>query len=359
MKATAGWAAVVVIFVCAVAAAQETRPHEKATSARQRPTTTESFVYVPDTVSPEAAAFLKTYTDPATLPPWPAADEVGGWKRAWEEREKNYEPSVRAALERYKNAVEKRELDGVPVLDIKSPRWKPSGNVLVYTHGGAHTFGSAHSTIPISALAADATGLRVISIDYTVAPVGKWERATDEVVAVFGALAKEGIDPKHIAIFGDSAGGALAAGSVLKMRDKGMPLPAAVVLWAPWADITDRGDTAVTLRHADPAYLYDRHLKHAADAFAAPADQHHPYVSPVYGDFSKGFPPTLIQVGTKEIFLSHSVRLYRAIDDAGRVAVLDVYEGMTHVFEPAIPDAPEGKAVMRKMRAFLKAHLQD
>jgi acetyl esterase/lipase len=247
----------------------------------------------------------------------------------------------------------------VAVLDIMPRGWKPGAKVLVYTQGGAHTFGSAHSTLPISALAANAMGLRVISIDYTVAPEGKWQRATDEVLSVFDALAKEGIDAKHVAIFGDSAGGALAAGSVLKMRDKRMPLPAAVVLWAPWADITDRGDTAVTLKHADPAYLYDRHLKHAADAFAAPADQKNPYVSPVYGDFSKGFPPTLIQGGTKEIFLSHFVRLYRAIDDAGGVAVLDPYEGMPHVFQPVLPDAPETRACLRKMQAFLKEHLKE
>jgi len=136
-------------------------------------------------------------------------------------------------------------------------------------------------------------------------------------------------------------------------------MPAAVVLWSPWADITDSGDTAVTLRHAEPTYLYDRHLKPPADAYADPKDQKHPYVSPVYGDFTKGFPPTLIQGGTKEIFLSHFVRLYQAIDQAGGTATLDVYEGMPHVFQPRLADAPEGKAALRKMAAFLKHHLGD
>jgi acetyl esterase/lipase len=228
----------------------------------------------------------------------------------------------------------------------------------VYIHGGAHTFHSAHSTLPISALVADATARRVISIDYTVAPQAKWQQASDQVLAVLQALEPE-VKIGDIALFGDSAGGALAAGSALKMRDKGMAMPAAIVLWAPWADITDRGDSATTLKHADPSYLYDKHLKPAADAYAAPRDQKNPYVSPVYGDFSKGFPPTLIQGGTREIFLSHFVRLYRAIDSAGGVAVLDLYEGMTHVFQPAIPDAPEGKACVAKMDKFLKLHLKD
>jgi epsilon-lactone hydrolase len=60
------------------------------------------------------------------------------------------------------------------------------------------------------------------------------------------------------------------------MRDKGFGMPAAVVLCSPWADITDSGDIAVTLKHAEPMYLYERHLKPSADAYADPKDQKHP-----------------------------------------------------------------------------------
>jgi acetyl esterase/lipase len=209
--------------------------------------------------------------------------------------------------------------------------------------------------------AAAATGLRVLSIDYTVAPRGKWQKVTDEVLTVFEALRKEGYRPKDLAIYGESAGGALAAGSVLKMRDQGREMPAAVVLWSPWADISNRGDSALTLKSFDPAHLYDKHLRPAADAYADPKDQQHPYVSPVYGDYSKGFPPTLIQGGTREIFLSHSVRLYRVIDAADGVAVLDLYEGMPHIFQvrPEMADAAETRAALKKMAAFLKRYLGE
>jgi acetyl esterase/lipase len=172
---------------------------------------------------------------------------------------------------------------------------------------------------------------------------------------------KDGFKLKNIAIYGESAGGALAAGAVLKMRDKGMGMPAAVVLWSPWADITNRGDSAITMKNYDPLCIYDKHLKRAADAYADPADQKHPYVSPVYGDYSKGFPPTLIQGGTRELFLSHFVRQYRAIDDAGGTAVLDLYEGMPHVFQmrAELAEAPETRAALKKMAAFLKKHLGE
>jgi acetyl esterase/lipase len=303
---------------------------------------------------------LQTLPDPATLPAWPAADDLAGWKRAWETGEAASAASVDAALKRFEPTLNESKLGGVPVLEITPRNYKPNGKLLVHAHGGAYALYSARSRLSSSAAAADATGLRVISIDYTRAPFAKWPQVIDEVLAVFAELQKQGHQFRDIAIYGESAGGALAAGAVLKMRDQNLGMPAAVVLWSPWADITNSGDSAVTLKRFDATHLYDRHLKHAADAYADPKDQKHPYVSPVYGDYSKGFPPTLIQGGTQEIFLSHFVRLYRAVDDAGGTAVLDLYDGMPHIFQlrTEMTDVTETRTAMMKMSGFLKRHLR-
>ena len=90
-----------------------------------------------------------------------------------------------------------------------------------------------------------------------------------------------------------------------------------------------------------------------------PGTRRIPYVSPVYGDYSKGFPPTLIQGGTKEIFLSDFVREYRAIDSAGGTAVLDIYEGIPHVFQGIFLGTPEAKQAMTKMKNFLRVYLAN
>ena len=87
-------------------------------------------------------------------------------------------------------------------------------------------------------------------------------------------------------------------------------------------------------------------------------DQKNPYVSPVYGDFKKGFPPTLIQGGTKEIFLSNFVRLYQALDTAGQTVKLDIYEGMPHVFQIKLPTSPESVTALKKMKVFLTKYLK-
>lgn len=321
---------------------------------------TKPFVVAPDTVSPEARKYLESLADPATQADWPAPDDVAGWKKTWAAGELANEPRVQATLKRFQPSVKELKLGGVPVLDVTPKGWKDNGQVLVHAHGGAYTMNSARSRLSSSVPAADATGLRVISIDYTVAPQGKWRKVTDEVLAVLRALQEGGYKLKDIAVCGESAGGGLMAGSVLRMRDQGLGMPGAVVLWSPWVDLTDRGDTAITLKNFDPAHRFDKQLGPSAAAYAAPKDHKNPYVSPVYGDYSKGFPPTLVQGGTREVFLSQFVRQYRAIDEAGGVAVLDLYEGMTHNFQlrPEMADAPEARAAFKKMTVFLKAHLR-
>ncbi|MFV0422976.1 alpha/beta hydrolase fold domain-containing protein [Oleidesulfovibrio sp.] len=318
-----------------------------------------SFVTVPSTVSAQAQAALRKMQDPNLQPELPDADDFSGWKAAQEGRELFGIAAQKAIVERLKPEVRQMQLGGVPVLEITPDAWQGSKKTVVYFHGGAYTFFSARSTLGTAAMIADVTGLRVVSVDYTLAPQAGWRQITGQAVAVLQALHKQGTAMNELAVIGDSAGGGLAAGAVLKMRDEGMQLPAAVVLWSPWSDITDTGDSYTTLKHAEPAYLYDKHLKKAAAAYAELPEQKHPYVSPVYGDYSKGFAPTLIQGGTKEIFLSNFVRQYQALDMAGVPVTLDLYEGMTHVFQAMMPDSAEAKTALEKTGRFLRLHLGE
>jgi acetyl esterase/lipase len=311
----------------------------------------------PATISPEARAALTAFSRAERSAPLPDPTDVEGWKEVQAQVEKKRAAAAARVVELYQPQIEERKLGGVPVLDIRPKDWRESGRVLVYAHGGAYTMYSARSRLPSAVPMAHDTGLRVIAVDYTLAPHAQWPEVTDQVIAVFQALKADGREWNDIAIYGESAGGGLAAGSVLKMRDKGLGMPAAVVLWSPWSDITSAGDTYRTLQEADPLLYYPQNLQHCAAAYAKPADQKNPYVSPVYGDYSRGFPPTLIQAGTKEIFLSNAVRHYQALDTAGIPAKLDLYEGMWHIFQVFNYDLPESKLARRKVRAFLEEHL--
>lgn len=328
--------------------------------ARVETTPQEHFLLnIPETISKEAQEFLRTLRDPGLSPPFPQPADVIGWKKLRDLVETDARMQSEAIVKRYAPTITEYMLGGIPVLDVRPRDWRDHGKVVVYTHGGAHVLYSAESTLGRAAIFANDTGHRVISVDYTLAPDAKFNQITEQIVTVFRALVKEDFRFEDILSYGDSSGGGLAASVILKMRDQRLGMPAAAVLVSPWVDVTRTGDTEFTLQHAEPNYLYDQHSKNAAAAYADPKDQKHPYASPVYGDFSKGFPPTLIQGGTKEILLSGFIRLYQALDTAGQTVKLDIYEGMPHNFASRIPDAPEAKVARKKIQDFVRHYFGE
>ncbi|MGH8529935.1 MAG: alpha/beta hydrolase [Nevskiales bacterium] len=317
-----------------------------------------SSYFIPQSISPQARAIYEkliplvvmrraVQTTPRTLAEFDA-------RRA--EAIASAEPKNAALLKKLNVTSADMRLGGISVVETRPPRYRDDGTVLIRVHGGGFVLDSARSSVGGDALMAIATGKRIVSVDYTVAPRGKWPLVTDEVISVYKALLAEGRRASSIGMFGDSAGGNIVAASVLKLRDQGLEMPGAIVLLSPATDLTQSGDTNTTLRYADPA-LGTEDLSVAAEQYADRTDWKNPYVSPVYGDFKKGYPPVLIQVGTKELLLSDSVRLYQAIKVAGGDAVLDVYEGMSHVFQSYMMDTPEQKAAYAEVQGFLSRYL--
>jgi acetyl esterase/lipase len=320
---------------------------QQAAEPKPKPDARPLRAYVPSSVSPEAAAIMNAHP-PGARPPVPSAATFGIFHQMGELAMRAHEGEVLTSLG---VTLQERKLGGVPTLEVLPKAYKDDGTVLIYVHGGGFILGSAHSSIGASGRMAAWTGKRVVSVDYTVAPEGKWHLVTDQVIAVYKAVLAQGVPASKIGMFGESAGASILSGTMFKIRDEGAPLPAALLLISPATDLTGAGDTRVTLADADPV-LWPAGIQPGIDAYAPPADQKNPYVSAAYGDFSKGYPPTLIIGGTKELLLSDMVRLERGIRDAGGDVRLELYEGMPHVFPGLVLNAPEGKSAMREMLAF-------
>lgn len=291
------------------------------------------------------AGAMPSPPQPVTADDWAAASAAGAAA---------VEPFVAQQFDALGATCARDQLGGVPVLRVKPPQLR-STVPLFYTHGGGYVSNTADSTRSMAALLACAAGQEVISVDYQLAPVGNWETITDEVIRAWTALLDSGVDARGVCWFGDSAGGGLAAGTTLKLRDRSLPMPAALLLLSPWSDLTGSGDTAVTLDAWD-LLLRKEQLDPMARAYAAPEHQRHPYASPAFGDFREGFPPTLIQCGTREIVLSDSVRLYQAIRRDRMVAELDIYEGMPHVFQALLPQSEETRTALERAVEFFRRH---
>jgi len=144
--------------------------------------------------------------------------------------------------------------------------------------------------------------------------------------------------PADLVISGASGGGNLAAAVPLKMRDLGIPLPAAIGLFTPEVDLTESGDTFRTNEDID--VVLRRGLPVLNALYANGADLAHPYLSPLFGDFTKGWAPTFIQTGTRDVFLSIWAELH-------------VGEAMPH---GGFGGAPEDLEIRQEFLRFLAAH---
>ncbi len=312
--------------------------------------------YIPGSISPEAAAIYERYRAILLAPRQKPMTTPEEYKALYDQNEKSMMPRTNAVLKQSGATATDRIMGGTPVIEVKPKDYTDDGTVLLYVHGGGWVIGSASSTLGDAITMAAATGKRVISVEYTVAPKGKWQRVTDQVLAVYKTLLKEGTPARHIGLFGGSAGGNIVAGVTFKIRDQGLGLPAALFLNCPAVDLTNTGDSRVTLADADPI-LNPAMVMPSIAQYVDSADVKNPYVSPIYGDFAKGWPPTLIQGGTKEWLLSDFVRIYQAIKTAGGTAELDLYEGMPHGFSAIFASAPEGKAALREEVTFWQTYL--
>jgi len=139
------------------------------------------------------------FTREAREMPMPKSDDTGGWVEAQAGVEATFAPMSEAVVNQYEPQIESRTLGGIPVIDIKPKNWHASQKILLYTHGGAYTLFSAQSTLSSSVPVAADTGLRVISIDYSLAPQANWHQITDQVVTVFQALIEDGYSSENIA----------------------------------------------------------------------------------------------------------------------------------------------------------------
>lgn len=332
--------------------------HAAPVAAAECPPNPDLRFRVPDSVSKQAAAKLCViYAQAQARPPMPALKTIEDFDRL----NAAIEASAVPASQKFADAMHVRSvretIGGVSVLRIVPPNAQRGRAPLVYIHGGGYIVLSALSMQVLPSLLGKALGREIISIDYTLAPRGNVNTISDQVIAVWRALIASGNDPRAMGLFGDSAGGNMAAAFTLKMRDQGVPLPGALYLLSPGADLTMIGDTVATIGPYDPM-LEAQDFKMYLDAYAAGTDVRHPYISPLFGDYTKAFPPTLIQAGTRELLLSEAVREYQAIRGGGHEAVLDLYEGMPHVFPAALVNTPESDTAISGAADFFNKHLR-
>ena len=224
---------------------------------------------------------------------------------------------------------ENASLGGVPGETVSVRGGGPASLVILYLHGGGYCTGSPLTHRALTGHLARRCRARVFVPDYRLAPEHPFPAGLDDAVAAYRALLVDGIAPGKIVVAGDSAGGGLAVATALRLRESGQPLPRSLVLFSPLTDLTreypeapPRGEVMLT-----PAWL-----RECARSYVATGDAGDPLISPVAADL-RGLPPTLIQVGTDELLLPDSRRLFERLRSAGVRAELHEFPARWHVFQ--------------------------
>ena len=271
--------------------------------------------------------------------------------------------SSRKSLEERRKAIdhlghvilqESNEPQTIPVyLDTLLLEWilpeteiDPS-KVILYLHGGAYVQKTPEFHKRYTKSIADDSGIRVLMVDYRLAPEHPFPAALEDATKAYHWLLTQGYKSNNIALAGDSAGGGLAAAIIIQSKENGEELPACVVMLSPWLDLTGSGNSIVRLAKVD-AQLNWKTLRISAKSYYGDYPPDFPLISPLYANL-KGFPPTLIIAGGHEILLDDSIRFAdRAVMSNVDVELL-VEPKMGHawsIFEMVIPEAQKANEIM-------------
>jgi acetyl esterase/lipase len=291
------------------------------------------------------------------LPPPKTTEE---WKALSEQSVSSEQASARELAklrEHFGVTVVPKILGGVRCYEV-TPKFVSLRNrdrLILNLHHGGFIWGGGESGTEWAIELAGLMGYRVLVVDYRLLPDHPFPAALDDAVSVWKEVIKA-TKPSNIAVLGGSAGGGLVLSLIQKVKSDHLPLPGAVVSISPsTADLSKTGDSYYTNDGVDGTISYDGFWEAAHKLYANGRDLKDPLVSPLYGDF-EGFPPTYLVTGTRDLFLSSTVRAQRKLLQAGVSTQLEVLEGLPH---PGflLVDIPEVRDMYSHVAQFIDALL--
>ena len=227
-------------------------------------------------------------------------------------------------------------IEHIPCEWVRPVKPHKNDTIIFYCHGGGFYTGSLEYARTLTTKLALSSSMELLSFNYRLAPESPAPAALEDVLTVWDHLMHLGYGAKQILVAGDSAGGNLALGLGLKLKEQGRMLPKGFVLFSPWTNLTLKGESIAKKAELDPILSYE-YLQEARVAYVPNGANdatifEDPFVSPLFGDY-KHFPPVYIQVGSNEVLLNDSTDLKKHLTSQKVDVKLDLYKGMWHVFQ--------------------------
>ncbi|MEN4903265.1 alpha/beta hydrolase [Luteimonas sp. TWI1437] len=317
----------------------------------------ERIVPFPTSISAQARAALQRLVTAQGAPvnalmPLPAAEDTAAWQALRDQVDSQYAAAMKGLAEHLRARVDTLIL-GEAEIHVATPDASAHPQrACIDLHGGALLFGGGEACRVSAQQQADRYGARCYGVDYRLPPEHPYPAALDDCLAAYRHVLTQHA-PTDIVLIGRSAGGNLALAMLLRGRDEGLPMPAGLVLLSPEVDLTESGDSFHTNRYMD--VMLPLPLMQINRLYAGGADLGHPYLSPLFGQLD-GLPPTFLQTGTRDLFLSNAARLHRGLVRAKVPVELYLGEGMPH--GGFMGATPEDDDLAQEIGVFIEARWQ-
>lgn len=247
---------------------------------------------------------------------------------------------------------------GVRAMWADEPGRKSSEIILLFFHGGAFTCGSPETHGRFAIQLARRIGARALLADYRLTPEHQFPTQIEDCATVYEWLIESGVDPKRIAIAGESAGGNLCFTAQLLALRRGAPVPAATYSMSPWLDFEATGESYVANAQKDVVSGAEMTRFMAQQYVGQGGDVRNAIASPLYADLT-GFSPVFVQVGGNEVLVDDSRKVVERACAAGVIAELDVVPEMQHMFQFDAGVMPEADAAYDRGGAFIRRFLPN
>lgn len=227
--------------------------------------------------------------------------------------------------------------------------------ICVYFHGGAFVMGGLHSHRDMAAALAESAGIRMLMVDYRLAPEHPFPAALDDAGTVYRALLARGVSAQRLVLGGDSAGGNIALASAQFLRDAGAPLPQALFLFSPWLDLQNKCPSHHANATTD-SLLNTQLLDEAAARYAPHIARNDTRLSPLLGSVL-GLPPCLIIASATEILLDDALSLRDKLQKSGiKVEYLE-WANTPHAFPVFARWLPEAREALKRTARFIRQNV--
>lgn len=253
--------------------------------------------------------------------------------------------------------ISRTRVEHMPAEWVTAPRAREAvgQRAVLYIHGGGYVFGSPRTHRNLVSRISHVTGMPALAIDYRLPPEHWPPAPTHDALAAYRHLLAAGFAPEDLVVAGDSAGGGIALELVLHAVEAGLPVPGALVLLSPWADLAMSGDSVTRNAGLDP-FIPAAVVERLAGVVVGPRDARDWRLSPVFApdDLLAGFPPTLVQVGSTELIADDSRRVAERLAANGVPTELQVFERHPHVVP--VWGTPESRTSLRELAAWVARH---